>query len=243
MGGELESFKQSFMNLSEDNISLTEREILEFIVWYIIRVNGAAYAPKQEVLEKFKAIGRTNINWSRLRKSLSRSSIAYSPADDGLLLKMEAARRLDDLYSGYGRPRTVIANIIIDHPNLLNRPYLAAIMSQINGAYHYEYFDACAVMMRRLLETLLIEVFKENNCLAEIKNGNDMKMLRDIIIAVRGTTSFHKSRNFVQNAEKIKDLGDTAAHDRYYITKKIDIDSHSYAFRKLIDECVVLARI
>jgi hypothetical protein len=39
------------------------------------------------------------------------------------------------------------------------RGYLERVCFQINGCYEQGWFDACAVMMRRLVETLIIEAF------------------------------------------------------------------------------------
>ena len=40
------------------------------------------------------------------------------------------------------------------------RAYLETIAHQFNGSYERGWYDACAVMMRRLIETLIIEVFE-----------------------------------------------------------------------------------
>ena len=44
-------------------------------------------------------------------------------------------------------------------PNSLvagTRGYIEKVVFQINGSYEKGWFDACAVMMRRLLETLIV---------------------------------------------------------------------------------------
>lgn len=38
-----------------------------------------------------------------------------------------------------------------------SRSYIVSIANQINGAYENGWYDACAVMIRRFVETLLIE--------------------------------------------------------------------------------------
>jgi hypothetical protein len=43
--------------------------------------------------------------------------------------------------------------------------------------------------------------------------------------------------------EEIKDIGDTAAHDRVYITQQRDIDEIRVKFRHLIEELLLLAGI
>jgi hypothetical protein len=42
------------------------------------------------------------------------------------------------------------------------RGYLERVCFQINGCYEQGWFDACAVMMRRLLETLIVEAFERH---------------------------------------------------------------------------------
>jgi len=43
--------------------------------------------------------------------------------------------------------------------------------------------------------------------------------------------------------QEVKDLGDTAAHDRVYITQQTDIDDMKPSFRRLIEELLLLAGI
>jgi hypothetical protein len=40
------------------------------------------------------------------------------------------------------------------------RGYMERIAHQINGTYSNGWYDGCAVMIRRLIETLIIEVFE-----------------------------------------------------------------------------------
>jgi|SRR5581483_8337787 len=42
------------------------------------------------------------------------------------------------------------------------RGYIEKISNQINGAYENGWYDACAVMLRRLIETLIIETFEHH---------------------------------------------------------------------------------
>ena len=43
------------------------------------------------------------------------------------------------------------------------RGYIERVANQVNGAYENGWYDACAVMIRRLLETLIIEAFEKHN--------------------------------------------------------------------------------
>ncbi len=50
------------------------------------------------------------------------------------------------------------------------RGYIERVVFQINGCYEKGWFDGCAVMMRRLIETLIIECFEKHNIAHKIKN-------------------------------------------------------------------------
>lgn len=52
------------------------------------------------------------------------------------------------------------------------RGYLVAVGRQMNGSYSAGWYDACAVMMRRLLESAIIEAFEARKIDEKIKDGN-----------------------------------------------------------------------
>src|SRR5450432_494030 len=43
------------------------------------------------------------------------------------------------------------------------RGYIERVANQINGTYENGWYDGCAVMIRRLIETLIIEAFERHN--------------------------------------------------------------------------------
>jgi hypothetical protein len=53
------------------------------------------------------------------------------------------------------------------------RRYISAIGRQMNGCYASGWRDACAVMMRRLLEIVIIEAFEAKGIGAKIKGADD----------------------------------------------------------------------
>jgi hypothetical protein len=64
------------------------------------------------------------------------------------------------------------------------RGYIERVVNQVNGAYEKGWYDASAVMIRRLLETLIIEVFEHHKVAAKIKNtSGDFFYLGDLIDA------------------------------------------------------------
>lgn len=96
----------------------------------------------------------------------------------------------------------------------MRRDYLLKVVAQINGCYLNGYYDACAAMMRRLVESLIIEIYDTNNRLIDIKANNEIVVLDTLIKRVFDDTALHISRDVKSTLEKIKHIGDTGSHNR-----------------------------
>jgi len=104
------------------------------------------------------------------------------------------------------------------------RSYIVQIAQQINGAYEKGWYDACAVMIRRLIETLIIETFEKHGAEHTIKGPTgDYFFLRDLIAATLNQTAWSPSRNLKAALPKLKDIGDKSSHNRFFVAKRGDI--------------------
>lgn len=122
------------------------------------------------------------------------------------------------------------------------RGYIERVTNQINGAYENGWYDACAVMIRRVLETLIIEAYEKHNIADKIKNAaGDFLYLRDLIDKCLQETVWNLSRNCRQAMPKLKDIGDKSAHSRRYNAHKGDINPLLADIRLVIQEFVYLA--
>ena len=62
------------------------------------------------------------------------------------------------------------------------RGYIEKVAHQINGSYANGWYDACAVMLRRLLETLIIECYETHKIENRIKDASgNYLFLRDLV--------------------------------------------------------------
>lgn len=123
------------------------------------------------------------------------------------------------------------------------RGYIEKISNQINGCYEYGWFDACAVMIRRLLETLIIEVFEHYKIEHKIKNNGDYFYLRDLINSTISETAWTLGRNTKAALPKLKDIGDKSAHSRRFNAIRHDIDDIKSDLRTVVQELLVLANL
>lgn len=107
---------------------------------------------------------------------------------------------------------------------------------QINGCYEYGFYDACATLCRRLMESLIIEVYIHNGQTHEIQNNGMFLGLEKLISKISNDNQINLSRNTPKTMTLIKELGDTAAHDRVYITHQQDIDDVKAKYRRMIQD-------
>ena len=122
------------------------------------------------------------------------------------------------------------------------RGYIEKVSNQINGAYEKGWYDACAVMLRRLIETLIIETFEHHEIASRIQNrAGDFFYLRDLIDKTLAETSWNLSRNTKQALPKLKDVGDKSAHSRRYVAQRGDIQPLIVDIRTVVQELTYLS--
>jgi hypothetical protein len=122
------------------------------------------------------------------------------------------------------------------------RGYYERIILQANGCYENRWFDACAVMVRRFVETLIIEVYEKAGRADEIKRLDDnFLMLSGLVDHILADRVFNLSRETKAGLPLSKALGDRSAHNRRYMATKADIDRVLTTFRVMADELLHLA--
>jgi hypothetical protein len=122
------------------------------------------------------------------------------------------------------------------------RGYIEKICNQVNGCYSNGWYDACAVMTRRLIETLIIECF-EKYAISEtiIGASGDFLFLRDLIEKCVNEKSWNLGRGCKKALPRLKDIGDKSAHSRRFIAQKTDIEDLKADVRVVIQELTFLA--
>jgi hypothetical protein len=122
------------------------------------------------------------------------------------------------------------------------KPY-NKIVEQLNASFALGLYDCAAVMARRLVEVLLIEVFVAHKRVEEIRPNGTFMMLDAILRAFAADASIHRNRHVVRDLGDIKMVGDTAAHSRTHITSKPDLDDIAFRYRRSISELAALAKL
>ncbi|MCX5646807.1 MAG: hypothetical protein NTZ17_19340 [Phycisphaerae bacterium] len=125
------------------------------------------------------------------------------------------------------------------------RGYLERVVHQINGSYEKGWFDACAVMMRRLMETLIIECFEAHGIANKIRDTRtgDFFYLSDLVTHALAEPAWNLGRNTKRALPNLKTVGDQSAHSRRYNAHREDIDKLIPDFRTACQELIYLAKL
>lgn len=118
-----------------------------------------------------------------------------------------------------------------------NRGYLLSIGRQVNGTYQAGHYDACAVMMRRLVEVSIIDAYEAKGIEDRIKNadGNYLHLTQLVACTLQERT-FKLSRNAKKYLPELKDIGHLSAHGKFYHARKPDLEGKRLACRVVIEE-------
>ena len=122
------------------------------------------------------------------------------------------------------------------------RTHLERVVHQINTTYLTSCFDPCAVMLRRLVESLIIEVFVAKKCADEMKDQDGhFLQLSQLIDKTLAHKDWNVTRGSQQLLKKLKAKGDTSAHNPYYNATVHDIDEPIHGIRVFVQEFLVHA--
>ena len=121
---------------------------------------------------------------------------------------------------------------------LLNkRSYIINFGKQINASYTNNLFDACAVLMRRLLEICLIHTYENFGIESQIKISPDKyRDLKFIIKDAATNTTLSLTKESKECMDEFRLLGNLSAHHLYYNCKIEEIDRQKLNYRLLIEE-------
>lgn len=122
-------------------------------------------------------------------------------------------------------------------------PNVQSLCKQINASYENNLFDCTAVMMRRLLESLLVLSYQKAGIEVEItdKSGTHHVSLDKMIKNAEQNTTLALSSNTRKDMMLFKDLGNYSAHKIWYNCTQGDIKPHILKYRVIIEELMYKA--
>ncbi len=107
----------------------------------------------------------------------------------------------------------------------------------MNGCFDSGWYDASAVMMRRLVEISIIEAFEHKGIAQKIKAADDnYRQLSDLVSIALNEPALSLSRNAKKFLPQLRDVGHMSAHGRFFHAQKEDLDKVQIGFRVVVEE-------
>ncbi|MGD0158411.1 MAG: hypothetical protein ABSB50_20160 [Terracidiphilus sp.] len=124
------------------------------------------------------------------------------------------------------------------------RGYIEKVALQICGCWEQRFYDATAVMLRRLAETLVIEAYEKLGREKEIfdQDGNYL-MLGPLVDKCCGQSGIGLGREAKAALKEIKEQGDRSAHNRRINAVRPELERIRSGARTAIEELINIARL
>ena len=201
----------------------------QFMVWLIqvaLALRSANMQDEYEIWEEMRGHVRFSADESSFLVHMKSAKAILL----GILFKLSGGKPSEDLF-----PMEILEDA---------KTYIQRIALQANGCYTNGWYDACAVMIRRLIETLIIECYENHSLESKIKKGNgDYSNLGELIGKYVNEPTWNLSRTTKKDLPKLKEIGDLSAHNRRFLAGRSDIKKHAQQIRVIIQELVYIGAV
>lgn len=229
-----------FINKIENFSDLSSGELIDFFVYYLQIEKKVENVCVKDILNCFSLLHLqpySNVS-AYLNKWSSGKYAKFLRSKNGYSLTRNRKIEIDKIV---GKVLPVIPSDDL-FPFVLiknTRGYIEIIAKQALICYDKCLYDACLVMVRKLIETLIIECFERHGIEAKIK-GKDghFFFLSDLVGKILNENKWTLGRNTKNSLPKIKKITDLSAHNRRFIAKKPDIDKIQDELRTIIQELI-----
>jgi hypothetical protein len=117
------------------------------------------------------------------------------------------------------------------------RGYIEKIAHQINRCYASTCYDACAVMIRRLIEVLIIEIYVHHKRDHEIRDAVTGGHLRLSDLVDKAMADFPRlAKNTRKALGRLKTYGDLSAHSVRFSARREYIDDEIIGLRTAVED-------
>lgn len=224
--------------------SMSETERAKMICYYHYKEDGESVFSMANVAVWMEECGFSKPNSSRLKTNLTKGkgkSFLISKADKGGIEFVPIV--LQGLERDYGAlwedTITIVSNseLIEEAKFCGKRNFLDRLIQQINFSYGNNCYDACAVLMRRLFEVLLVLSYQNKGIEGDITNPDGShKMLETIVKNAKQNKALGVPARIAKNFDAFREVGNNSAHSITYTAGKQDIDTIARDYRVMLED-------
>lgn len=223
--------------------SKTELERAKLLCFYHYKETGESQFTIAAILDLMVQCGFSTPNSSRLKNNLTKGKTKAMLTVKGLKDSLEfipvILQSLEkELRSLWSDTETIESSSeLIDETKFCGkRKYLDRLITQINHSYAHNCYDACAVLMRRLFEILLISAHQYHNIDDEIKDCNGNYIMLESLVKKSQNNTKLKIGRIKNDFDLIREIGNYSAHGLTYTAGKKDIDDIKLMYRVMLEE-------
>lgn len=198
----------------------------------------------RELADTLRAAGYPEQNVTRLDRSLRDDRRTVRARPNGWRLTPQARTALDGDFAFVKVPEPLPHTDSVLPKDIVagTRGYIERVVDQINVSFDADLFDCTAVMCRRLLETLVIEVYEARGQANALKGADGhFMMLNGLLVVLEKDQTIHLGRSGMAGLRDFKTLGDLSAHNRRFNARRPDIERIRDGLRVAVEELVNLA--
>jgi len=237
--------------------SKTDIERFELLCYYLTKEEGTKKFAVGDMTDTYTGAGLDRPDRSALAKQIKKHSSFVSRGIDGKVEFAPGALGALDRVYGYLWDDTSPASepkfgakaasagfeVISEERFCGKRDGLDRLIVQINATYRDGSFDACASVMRRLMESVLILSFQANNIENEIrKGGGDYLGYEDIVKKAAASDVLRLSEKGI-DISMISKIGDYGGKGPMYTFGANDINAVRTGYRNVLETLCELAKL
>ena len=231
-------------NLASIKATNTERAVA--LIWHAGLQDKTQDISVKEIASIFEAAGYPKQNSNRLKAAISKDKRTTKTKNDHYRINVKSRIKMDKVYLPYAEfiPVKKSSSVVPLDLYTGTRVYIEKIVLQLNSSFDQGLYDCTAVMCRRLLETLIIEVYEasKKSDMLEGSDGNFF-MFSGLKNIIENDPEIELSRNTKQGLNDFKKLGDLSAHSRRFNARRNDIDRVRDGIRVAGEELLHLAKL
>lgn len=234
-----------FISRVDGFVDLKPSEQIPFFGYYLIHEKGIGAFSSKDIDDCFTQSflsPYSNISAFLSKSSKQKDRRILKSKNGGYVLSRNEMDRIESLI---GKVRVKQPSNDLFSMDIFDntRHYLQRTARQVIICYDYEQYDACFVMIRRLIETLIIEIFEVYGEQERIKGKDGHYLFCGDLIdkLLEEKTKWTIGRNTEKELPIIKKIADNCAHNRRFNANRGDVDKIKLGLRISLEELVHLA--
>lgn len=120
--------------------------------------------------------------------------------------------------------------------------FIQYLVPQLNGCWDREWNEACALTIRRLLESLIIHLYEKRGWDAEIRGTDGYIKLQNLVDKVCGDGRVGLGKKPKEGLQHLKQIGDVAAHDFRVRVRRTDLNHKRTELRLACERLIFISQ-